>query len=256
AARQLPEGYTTPYPDSTVKEKFSLNALIGVSATINLAISNGDAYVLAAPKLSARSGGKAKFLAGGEIPLKSVGRDGLATIIFKKYGILLDLEANVIGADGISGGVAAEVSSVDYANKVEGLPGFLIRRTESEFNMRDGETLVLSGLIDKANSRIVDKVPLLGNLPIIGEFFRNKQIAGQDSELVVFITPHIYSAQSEINRRAIERGTNGLNKYGTSLGDGNVATDYVEVNKVGPSKQSKQSDNAPAEMKEPASAKE
>lgn len=201
---------------------FTAETSLSFGSVIHLAVSRGDAYVLASPRLSSRSGGKAKFLAGGEIPLQSIGSNGSSNIIFKQYGIILNLEGSVVGANGVSGSVLAEVSSIDSSVTIQGLPGFLTRRTESEYNMHEGETIVLSGLFNKENASAIDKVPLLGNIPILGEFFRNTNVTGKDVELVVFITPRVYTAESALNRQEIGHGVSGVNNTARRLGDGEV----------------------------------
>lgn len=177
----------------------SLNVLgalnMGLSARLNLLEQNGTASVLAEPQLSARSGYKASFLAGGEFPYSVSNQNGV-TILFKQYGIKLDIEPKV-GRDGIIRAVIeSEVSSLDPSVSTPSGPALLTRRTKTEFNTRDGETMVLSGLLQRNISDDVDKVPLLGNLPILGPLFRSKRYQNRETELVVFVTPTIVDARS------------------------------------------------------------
>lgn len=172
------------------------NVAISLPATINIAVDSGDAVLLAAPKIASRSGGKAKFTAGGEIPLPSSGIQG-SNVTFKSYGILLEVEPQINGDGSVSGVVHAEVSSVDPAITVSGIPAFLTRRTEADFYSRGGEAVVLSGLYSQELSKSVDKVPLLGDIPLMGALFSSSNEARRSSELVVFIVPRVHSTINE-----------------------------------------------------------
>lgn len=179
------------------------NVAINLSSVINLAVDSGNAILLASPKISARSGGKAKFTAGGEIPLPSVSQQG-TNVTFKQYGVLLEVEPQVNGDGTISGIVKAEVSSIDPAVSVMGIPAFLTRRTEADFFSHNGQAVVLSGLYSQELSDSGNKVPLLGDVPIAGSLFSNNSEIRRNTELVVFIVPHLYSPDSELNKRVLE----------------------------------------------------
>jgi pilus assembly protein CpaC len=186
-----------------------LSALnLGLSAQLNALEQNGTASILAEPQLSTRSGYKASFLAGGEVPYSVATVNGV-TVQFKPYGIKLDIEPHV-GRNGIVRAVIeSEVSSIDASFTATGGPGLLTRRTKTEFNVRQGETIVLSGLLQRNNSTDIDKVPLLGDLPILGTLFRSKRFQNKETELVVFVTPTIVDSHSpgpiDRMRRAGER---------------------------------------------------
>lgn len=178
------------------------NIAISLPATINLAVDSGDAILLAAPKIASRSGGKAKFTAGGEIPLPSSSQQG-TSVTFKPYGILLEVEPQINGDGSVSGIVNAEVSAVDPSITVLGIPAFLTRRTEANFYSRSGEAVVLSGLYSQELSKAVDKVPLLGDIPLVGALFSSTKESRKNSELVVFIVPNIHSAGSLANEKVL-----------------------------------------------------
>ena len=177
----------------------SLNVLgainMGLSAKLNLLQQNGSASVLAEPQLSARSGVKASFLAGGEFPYSVASAQGV-TVMFKPYGIKLDVEPK-IGRDGIIRAVIdSEVSSIDPSVSTVNGPALLTRKTRTEFNARSGETIVLSGLLQRNISNDIDKVPFLGNIPVLGALFRSKRYQNKETELVVFVTPTIVDSAS------------------------------------------------------------
>ena len=117
-----------------------------IDSKINLLQENGTAKIIARPLLSCKNGGNATFLSGGQIPYQSSGATGTPSIEFKDYGIKLDINPT-ISNDGIVAKILAEVSTIDQSVQVSGVPGFLTRRTETEFVVGQGQTLVLSGLV-------------------------------------------------------------------------------------------------------------
>ena len=177
----------------------SLNLLsglnLGLNAQLNLLEQQGRASILAEPQLSARNGAKASFLAGGEFPY-SVSNNNGVTIIFKPYGIKLDITPKVDRNGVVRATVQSEVSSIDASVTAVGGPALLTRRTETEFNVQAGETIVLSGLLQRNASTDIDKVPLLGDLPVLGALFRSKRFQNKETELVVFVTPSIIDSRS------------------------------------------------------------
>lgn len=191
-----------------VQAPSSLNILsavnMGLNAQLNLLAQDGKAVVLSEPQLAARSGSKASFLAGGEFPYSVASRDGI-TVQFKKYGVKLDIEPKVDRTGAVRATVEAEVSKIDPSVSTESGPALLTRSTRTEFNLRSGETMVLSGLIQRDNSTNIDKVPLLGDIPVIGALFRSKRFQNQETELVVFVTPRIVDHASPGQADRIEK---------------------------------------------------
>jgi pilus assembly protein CpaC len=170
----------------------SLNILsamnLGLNAQLNLMEQNGTAVILAQPTLSTRSGSKASFLAGGEYPYSVSNANG-TTIQFKPYGIRLDIQPWVDRNGVIRATIKSEVSDIDTSLVGIGGPALRTRRTETEFNVLEGGTIVLSGLLKRDVSTAVDKVPLLGDIPVLGALFRSKRYQNNETELVVFVTP-------------------------------------------------------------------
>lgn len=167
----------------------------GLSGRLNLLAQNGKASVLAQPQLSARNGSKASFLAGGEYPY-SVSTINGPTVIFKPYGIKLDITPRVDRNGVVRAIIDSEVSSIDASLSTSAGPALTTRKTSTEFNVQAGDTLILSGLISKKNSLSVDKVPGLGDIPILGALFRSQRFQNDETELVVFVTPTIVDSQS------------------------------------------------------------
>jgi pilus assembly protein CpaC len=167
---------------------------LGLNAQLLALEQKGTASILAEPQLSTRSGYKATFHAGGEIPYSVATINGV-TVQFKPYGIKLDIEPRV-GRNGIIRAVIdSEVSSIDGSLSTAGGPGLLTRRTRTEFNVKQGETIVLSGLLQRTLGSDIDKVPFLGDIPILGAIFRSKRFQNKETELVVFVTPSIVDSQ-------------------------------------------------------------
>ncbi len=178
--------------------------LTEIGSTINLLQTNGIARVLAQPKLVTKSGSKAEFLAGGEIPIPIYGRDGEITVEFKQVGVILDFEP-VADPDGfISTKINVEVSAVDESVEVLGIPGFTSRKTNMEMNVQTGQTMVISGMLQAEDSKAIGKVPGLGSIPIIGELFKSRDFQESSTELVIFVTPYLIDPDSKRNKDMIE----------------------------------------------------
>ncbi|MBC7575157.1 MAG: pilus assembly protein N-terminal domain-containing protein [Herminiimonas sp.] len=182
---------------------------LGLSAQLNLLEQEGKASVLAEPQLSARNGAKASFLAGGEFPYSVSNVNGV-TIIFKPYGIKLDISPKVDRNGVIRATIQSEVSSIDASVTAVGGPALLTRRTDTEFNVHSGETIVLSGLLQRNASTDIDKVPLLGDLPVLGALFRSKRFQNKETELIVFVTPTVVDSRSPGLVDRIDRATQRL----------------------------------------------
>ncbi len=165
-------------------------------AAINALENTGFAYTLARPSLTVLSGMTASFLAGGEIPIPvpSSGSDSLS-IEYKEFGIRLALSPTVVSRDRISLKVAPEVSELDFTNAVQiagvTVPALKVRRTDTSISLADGESFVISGLINTSNRSTVDKFPGLGDVPILGALFRQSSVQREETELLMVVTPHL-----------------------------------------------------------------
>lgn len=179
---------------------------MGLNAQLNLLAQEGKAALLAEPQLSARNGSKASFLAGGEIPYAVTTRDGVY-VQFKQYGVKLNITPRVDARGVIRATIESEVSSIDRSVTTVAGPALLTRKTETEFNVRSGETIVLSGLLQRESSKDIDKLPGLGDIPILGALFRSKSYQNKETELVVFVTPTVASADSPANLDRVQQTT-------------------------------------------------
>ncbi len=151
--------------------------------------------MLAQPTLVALSGQSANFLAGGEIPVPVPQALGTTTISYKPYGVGLTLTPTVLSSRRIVLKVAPETSQLDFAHAITidgvSVPALTTHRAETTVELGDGKNFVIGGLVDRETASNVDKVPLLGDLPIIGTFFKSLQYSQSDRELVTLVTPHL-----------------------------------------------------------------
>lgn len=171
----------------------------GYTGILSVLERKGLARVLAEPSLTALSGQTASFLAGGEfpypVPQSSGTGNGTITIQFREFGVRLNLTPTVLSNNRIAIKVAPEVSDLDFTNAITisgtTIPGLIVRRTDTTVELGDGETFVLSGLVSNNLTNNVDKVPWLGDIPVLGAFFRSTRIDRTEKELVMVITPHL-----------------------------------------------------------------
>jgi len=185
-----------------------------ITSMINLAVNNGDAFVLATPELSARSGGKAEFLAGGQIPIISPASAAApASVTFKDYGIKLIIEPVADEKNNVTALLKTEVSNVDGSVSVGGNPGFLTRKTDSEFNVQSGQTIVLSGLVNTDLQKDISKLAGLGELPILGPLFRSNNFRSGRTDLVIFVTPTVIDPSSPLNQERLDKAKDIQEKF-------------------------------------------
>jgi len=146
--------------------------------------------MLATPKLIVQSGKTASFLVGGEIPIaQSTGF--VSSVDWKQYGTTLEISPEVIDSGSIFISLKANLSELDWTNKVGDYPALITKEAETKLTARDGETFAIAGLISQDYSDKVDKVPLLGDIPILGYLFKRKTKQLTNVETVMFFTPHI-----------------------------------------------------------------
>lgn len=191
-------------------------------AAINALENSGFAYTLARPSLTVLSGLTASFLAGGEIPVPvpSSGSDNVS-IEYKEFGVRLALTPTVVSRDRITLKVAPEVSELDYNNAVNIagtlVPGLSVRRTDTSISLADGESFIISGLVSNNTRSSVDKLPGLGNLPILGAFFRQSALVREETELLMIVTPHLVQPLAA-NARLPQLPGEALRTYDPSWG--------------------------------------
>lgn len=164
-----------------------------VNVTLQALINEGKARILSRPSITTMSGKTANILIGGRIPIPVSDGNGNVSIDWHEYGVKLKIEPVVDSEDKITSKVHAEVSTLDYSHGVKidsfSVPGIATREAESEVNVRSGMTMAIGGLINSEDAKIVSKIPLLGDLPIIGRFFRHTSNTRDKREVIILITP-------------------------------------------------------------------
>ncbi len=177
---------------------FIFNSKENLGAVVKALSNKGLFQSLAEPNLIATNGKEASFLAGGEYPypvVQSGSGTNSVTITFKEFGVRLSFTPTVLGGDLIHLKVKPEVSSLDFANSVtiDGfrVPALATRRTETEVELRDGQTFAIAGLMNNTLTSSLNKIPGIGDIPILGLLFKSKAHQKNQTELVVMITPSI-----------------------------------------------------------------
>ena len=161
-----------------------------ITAFIKLLQTEGLATVMAQPKLVAMSGQNAVFQVGGEIPIRIV--SGFAADVqFKPFGTLVNFLPYITDEGDILLTVTPEVSRPDFTNEVEGVPSFVTRRASTSSKLRNGETLVIGGLMENDRTETVRGIPYLMNIPGVGYIFRDTSYSDSITELMVIVTPHL-----------------------------------------------------------------
>ena len=204
----------TPYPDVPTKTTgpgvgtFTSQTTIGnllnmflfspelhLGAVVQALQSRNLLQILAEPNLIAVNGKEASFLAGGEFPfpvIQPANGINTVTVQFKQFGVQLKFTPVITPSGLIHLHVAPEVSTLDFANGVQisgvTIPALSTRRAETEFELQDGQSFVIAGLMDNRVTNVIDKVPGLGDLPILGNFFKSKSYQRNNSELIVLVT--------------------------------------------------------------------
>jgi pilus assembly protein CpaC len=173
---------------------------INLGATIQALEQNNVLQILAEPNLITESGKEASFLAGGQFPYpvpQSTGSSTgtVITIQFKDYGVRLNFTPTVREDGLIHLKVEPEVSSLDFTNALT-LQGFLIpalavNHALSEMDLRDGQSFAIAGLLDNRVIEQFEKIPGIGDIPILGKLFQSRALTKSDNELLIVVTPHI-----------------------------------------------------------------
>lgn len=189
-----------------------------ISSQIDILASSGEAWELASPQLSARSGGTANFLVGGRLPIPVSSGFGQTSVQFENYGIQLEITPLVNENNQVMANIRTEVSKIDPTVSVQGIPGFLTRETETEINVQAGDTIVISGLVDIIGSKGLDGIPGLSRIPLLGRLFRSDSFRSGRTDLVVFVTPRVVNANSPANIEAIERSDRMLRDFRNTIG--------------------------------------
>jgi pilus assembly protein CpaC len=230
-------GYSNPGAGPWTLSKVDQGSMFGtVASNLNLFVMGGNLFTflralrtqgalreLAEPNLVAMDGQQASFLAGGEFPVPIVSAgDGrnTVTIMFKEYGVRLNFKPTIIDEDHIRLELEPEVSTIDFANgvKFEGfsIPGLRTRRAKTGIELRDGQSFALAGLLDNNEQRSLSKIPVLGDIPLVGNLFKSTSFSKNETELMFIVTAQLVKPVNPDDIPQM-RGIDGL-KNGSPLG--------------------------------------
>ncbi|HKU74077.1 MAG TPA: type II and III secretion system protein family protein [Pyrinomonadaceae bacterium] len=174
---------------------FLFNRQIGTAAMLRVLRQEGAFRELAEPNLVAMNGQQASFLAGGEFPVPVLqtgnGNNGI-TIVWKEYGIRLNFKPTIIDEDHIRLELEPEVSTIDFANGVRFnnfvIPALRTRRAKTGVELRDGQSFALAGLLDNSETKTLSRIPIVSDIPILGNLFKSKTFEKKETELMFFVT--------------------------------------------------------------------
>jgi pilus assembly protein CpaC len=223
-----------PFTVGSVDQGSLFGSVLG--SALNVFVMGGNTYnflhalktqgalrSLAEPNLIAMDGQQASFLAGGEFPVPVVQNSGdkpTVTIMFKEYGIRLNFKPTIVDEDHIRLELEPEVSTIDFANGVK-FSGFIIpalktRRAKTGVELRDGQSFALAGLLDNSEARTISKIPIVGDIPILGTLFNSKSFQKSETELMFIVTAQLVKPSNRDDMPQM-RGIDGL-KNGSPLG--------------------------------------
>ena len=197
-----PGGTSTTATLSNELNLFAFLPGMNLGATIQALESNGLVEVLAEPNVLAQNGKQGSFLAGGEYPFpvaqaSGTGSGTTITIQFKEYGIRLNFIPTITPRGTIRLQVAPEVSSLDFTNAVQisgfEVPAIAVRRVKTEIELDKGQSFAIGGLLDNRETETFEKLPFLGDIPILGKFFQSINRTKSNTELLVIVTPEVVS---------------------------------------------------------------
>jgi pilus assembly protein CpaC len=166
-----------------------------LAPTLNLLMEEGHAKLLSSPNLLTQPGEEATFLVGGEIPIPVSNGLGTISISYKEFGVKLDVTPQILGNGAVEAKITPEVSSLDFADGIT-LNGFTVpalktSKLSTDVITQDGESVVMGGLLQRMEQKNIQKIPLLGDIPVLGQLFRSTSYQKSDSDVVFVMTPTI-----------------------------------------------------------------
>ena len=161
-----------------------------INISIDALISKTKAKILSRPSITTMSGEEAKIQIGGEIPYQSYSSSGIPSTEFKDYGIMLNFKPIVDAQNRVVTSISVEVSNLS-GESVDGQPIIATRSANTVVTLNSGSTMVIGGLMDSSERKVVRKIPLLGDIPIIGEFFKYSSKTRDKQEMIILVTPYI-----------------------------------------------------------------
>jgi pilus assembly protein CpaC len=168
---------------------------VTLAPTLNLMLQEGHARVLSAPDLVTTPGNAASFLVGGSYPIPYSTGLGQVSIVYKDYGVQLNVTPVLLGNGAVEAKIAPNVSDLDFSNAVTEngfvIPALKTSTLSTDVITQPGESIIMGGLLRRVENRTINKVPLLGDIPILGELFRSTAYQSQQSDVVFVMTPQV-----------------------------------------------------------------
>lgn len=167
-----------------------------INLLINALVQKNKAKLLAKPRLLTVSGGSASFLSGGEVPVVNQDSQGRTNTEYKNYGVNLDILPTADNDGNINATIRAEVSTLDPANAVKVgnggvIPALKTRWVKTTIYVKKNGTIVIAGLIQEEEGKVTKGLPLLSDIPLLGELFKSTSLSNKQTELVIFVTPKV-----------------------------------------------------------------
>ena len=166
-----------------------------LGARLDLLVQKNKARLVAKPRLMTVSGSSARFLSGGQVPVAQQDDKGRASTQYKDYGVSLDIKPTADEEGNVNASIRAEMSDIDPANSVTVgggvLPAIKTRWVETNIFVKKDGTLVIAGLLQESEGKVTNGVPLLSEIPVLGELFKHTDFTRKNSELVIFVTPKV-----------------------------------------------------------------
>ncbi|MBQ7630807.1 MAG: pilus assembly protein N-terminal domain-containing protein [Selenomonadaceae bacterium] len=193
--------------------KWLANRRDSINMRISALVTNEKAKILSRPSIMTLSGEQATIQIGGEIPYTTYDENNRPRVEFKEYGIILQCKPIVDAQNNIVATVYTEVSNIS-GEYVGDNPIISTRRADSVVSLKSGSTMIIGGLMDSSERKVVNKIPLLGDIPIIGEFFKYSSKTKDKQELIILVTPYIVGegdgSRAEMSDKMKEHYREGL----------------------------------------------
>ena len=191
-------------PSLTALEKPGLQRPFGLGAfsrisllapTLDLLLQEGHAKLLSSPNLVTEPGQEASFLVGGEVPIPVSNGLGTISVDYKEFGVKLNVTPTILGNGGVETKIAPEISDLDFADGIS-LNGFIVpafktSKLSTDVITQSGESIIMGGLIRRQEQRTIQKFPILGDIPILGQLFRSTNYQKTNTDVVFVMTPTI-----------------------------------------------------------------
>ena len=175
----------------SIIESGAWSRITAYTATLRALETNGAAKVLSKPKLVTKSGTTAKFMVGGEFPVVAVAEIGNSKIEWKEFGIIMKIVPTILKDNKIDLKIDTELSRLDYNAPVAGYPSIAKRQASSHLQVKDGETVVLAGLIETTKGKTKSGVPILSDIPVLGALFSVNKDYDTKTNVLIFVTPRL-----------------------------------------------------------------